>query len=374
MRLLRACGLATAVGAAILAAQACALPGYTTSSSGGTGGAGAAGAGGAGGASGAGGGTTSSGGGGGGPPACEEVPGYEVIACDLSGPGVIALDDTHAYWADDTGNVLRAAKTPSSAPEIVVPGAEPICSMVLRNNTLAWRTTAHAIWRMALPGTTPVLVTTEGDSFSCEISLDAGHVYFFGPSGGDYLVRRADLSGGPPVAISQTIMLPLSLDVSRDPANHYLYWSDIMDGKVFAVDLASPMPVGPLNTGGVNSIAADGATAYYLRGTGSGQPSTIMKDVVNDVGDATVAVMQSGPGSIRVTSSDVFWLVGRMDPGPIYAEVRRAQKTDMSVPGEVLASGLGAICGLAVDEQHVYFTTCGAPGAGRVLRRSHLPQ
>lgn len=371
MRVLRACGLATVVGAAILAAQACALPGYATSSSSGTGGAGAAGGGG-----GAGGGTTSAGGGGGGggTPACDPVAGYEVIACDLSRPGVIALDDSHAYWADETGNVLRAAKAPSSMPEIVVPGAQPICSMILRNGTLAWRTTAHAIWRMALPGTNAVLVTTEGDSFSCEISLDAGHVYFFGPSGAEYLIRRADLSGGPPVAVSQTILLPLSLDVSRDPMNHFLYWSDIMDGKMYAMDLESPMPVGPLNTGGVRSIAADGGTAYYSLGAGSGQPHIIMKDVVESVGDATVAVMQTDPGSVRITGNDVFWLTGRMDPGPIYAEVRRARKVDMSVPGEVLASGLGAICGLAVDEQHVYFTTCGEPGAGRVLRRSHLPQ
>ena len=108
------------------------------------------------------------------------------------------------------------------------------------------------------------------------------------------------------MAVSQTILRPLSLDVSRDPMNHFLYWSDIMDGKMYAMDLESPMPVGPLNTGGVRSIAADGGTAYYSLGAGSGQPHIIVKDVVESVGDATVAVMQTDPGSVRITGNGLL--------------------------------------------------------------------
>lgn len=376
MKVRGAFGLAAILGTAILVAQACALPAYSTSSSSGAGGAGAAGggtgAGGPGGAGGAGGAaTTSTGGGGGagGGSACPPVDDYEVIACNQNNPGPIVIVENDVYWATEAqagGTVWRASKT-GGEPVMVAGTAALVCWMDSHLQRVAWRTTAGEVSRFAVGDSQPATVVMEAPTDRCQVAVDQDDVYWFAQN--PWRIERAAM-GGSPAPVTDTSMpgagqpnsSPLGLDVSNDLNGHYVFWGEAETGRVFWLNLSPPNDTNFFLAGtAVAAIAAENSYVYMSEHISN----EIRMAIAGTGGTVPLAAQQNLPGPIRYNSTHVFWLNQPALPSG-YAELRRTAKVQSVEPGEVMSAGVTRICGLAVEDQWLYLTDC---AAGLVLRK-----
>lgn len=372
--------------AAIAAAQACVLPGYSTSTSGATSGGGTPGAGGAGGVGGnggnggAGGGTsTSSGGGGGGAPACVDLPGFEEIACGQAKPDALAVSDAGVFWINEgTNTVMRADKTGQSVGVFVPPeGTHVYLNLTISGNALLIRTNQAVLVKdvNAAPNTpaAPLTGTTEGDSPA--IGADGQYVYWF-RIGAQYWLMRSSLEVGSAVIEPLVDTGGVAHHLDTVPGSDYVFWTG--NGKGVATRKSTTTPSDPPSPPAPNGVILnDGTTRHIAASVEYGFASDESKNQVrrfkfeDSEGPSPYVQGQTTPGPVKVLgTSSVYWLNNKQGAG--YLELKREMYSDTAtqLAGTVVGNaGDPPFCALAVDGTDVYVTTCASGmNNGQVLR------
>jgi sugar lactone lactonase YvrE len=252
----------------------------------------------------------------------------ELLAGHQQAPGNLAVNATHAYWANrDGANVMRVALA-GGMPEVVadaqphphavaidgqfayfttdydirrVPlagGTAQVLAEELKPSTIAvdeshvyWVKAAEGIGRMSLEGAEPI--TFASDDGAAELLLDADDVYWTTASA----VKKQSKSGSVAVVLADT-------SASRGAAlsGDYLYW--VHDSVVERVTKDGLKREKVLDTGPLpQGVAADGTTVYFA--TGYGQ---VMRAALNEPKPYVVASNQNGPWVVASDASFVYWI------------------------------------------------------------------
>lgn len=232
----------------------------------------------------------------------------ETLAAGLYMPGAIAVDDTNAYYSDQTSVV--AIPLAGGAPLSLAPGQGLPTSLALEDGRLYWTNFTEGTVR-SVPvagGTSTVLVS--GQSYPQFVAVAGADVYWVN-------------SPGYPDAVSV---------VPRDESEPSVLYS---------------------TSNGISSIAADASGAYFTVGADPGSPETGMLVHASPSGDeiVTLAEGQASPRGVALRDGQVYWVTGE----------QLSEQTLFTMPAiggtpTALITVLG-LSGFAVDRSDIYFAT-----------------
>jgi hypothetical protein len=221
-------------------------------------------------------------------------------------PVAVAVDSAHIYWADQDGNAIGRANIDGSGIDnsfISVP--EP-SGVAVNGSSIYWGTLNGHIGRADLSGTneSPNLVT--GLSEPCGLALDAGHVYW------------AEIATGTPAYIARVGLdgNTLQLHYVTIPGTSFPCGVAVNSSNIFWTDVG--FFGGGTRIGRANTNTGEGA-----------DPSLI--------GDA------SSPCGAALDGTHLYWANGGSHT------IGRANTDATAVNESFIATGSGALCGVAVD-------------------------
>ena len=242
-----------------------------------------------------------------------------------------------------------------------------------------------------------------GQLHPTSIALSGGYAYWTNagvPTKADGSVKRVPTSGGTPFLIAADQAFPSSVAVdSADSDWQYVFWiNEEMSAVSYALARGGDLGTYAMTTGARHGLALDYGSIFWTTATGrvwraskSATEGTLIaqsqKDpvriAVDDTGvywtnreDGTVrkavnggslsasqlAWAQKRPVALALSETHVYWLnQGSIEKGYEDGAIMRVARTGTSVETgdepEVIAASKGLPYALAVDDEHVYWTT-----------------
>ena len=275
-----------------------------------------------------------------------------MLAGGESGPESLAVDATNVYWTNYSSGEIR--KVPKGGGQAV--------TVYSATNTYPW---GIAVDGRALYWTTPNFFTGGGSAtvMALPFGQDVPTVLSSNPNGPQSIVvSPTDVywtEGGPDAVRATSLDGGNAQSIAIDPggggglaidANH-LYWT--MNGAVYQASLAGG-PATPIAAPS-SALASDGTNVYLALASTLGI-GEIARVPVGGGPQTTLATGRTpGISGLAVDSRNVYWLEanGTIDQGAVAALPKSGGQV------AILASGLGDLSAIAVDDTAVYFIASG---------------
>jgi hypothetical protein len=250
----------------------------------------------------------------------------------------LAADETSVYWTVPTSEVgaswdIWRAQSDGATSLVVDAGMDSIALLALDVDAtnLYWSATklvdgspaGNAVMSMPKAGGAPTVLAqdTTGESFTMTITHNDTQVVWVASSPqGVSDIRAVAKSGGPVTtvasAVQYSVFVPQGLAVDATHA----YWSETASDQTHGSVVAAPLTGGPavqLASVGVypgspsqvdvHGVAVDDTSVYWAESP-NGSPGGIRKVAKGGGVPVTLAPVESGPSSILVDGTNVYWL------------------------------------------------------------------
>lgn len=225
----------------------------------------------------------------------------EVIAELQNGPGDIAVNGTHVYWASVGDGTIARAPLDGKGAEIVVTGLAMPWSLAVTDQSLAWTDNSTGeVTVMALDGAGAKVVVgkTEG---AWGVALGSTHVYWTTLFYQQLL--RAPIAGGAAETLAEGISSPQDLALSGDR----VFFGTASDAGVYTVAVTGGATTKLTESGGFG-VAADDTHVYF--GEYDGRLARV------PLGGGEVEILglgQTTPSDVALTSKSVYWTAATSD-------------------------------------------------------------
>ncbi|HEX4404321.1 MAG TPA: hypothetical protein VH560_05805 [Polyangia bacterium] len=263
-----------------------------------------------------------------------------LVASGQSMPGVLAVDDTNVYWANDGDKSLEKAPVAGGAP-VPLPATPDLVSGVVANGGTLYYGAGASTYKLAPGGTTP---TTLMSFASCKashtgaIALDADYLYQT-----DYinLFLSRERNDG-----TQSVTSPCSTDaavppqiaapttISHSQGELFQGALDVVDGELVWADNSNlyGKPVDGTTSTGAPTLAttanAGVVTGFIVRGSniyigesgvneGTGDTIEVAPLDPGDAGTGIATIIATTSGTVSDLATDathVYWVVTSSAP------------------------------------------------------------
>jgi hypothetical protein len=257
---------------------------------------------------------------------CQDVPPTPPLATGQVDVTSLAADGAHVYWTTGDGHVRRVPAD-GGAVEQVATGSMSPRSLALDADTVYWASEAGEIFRAPKTGGTPELMFQEGQGLG-DLQVDDTHLYWLrsGSSDSPGQVRKAEKAlQTTPETLATGTLDPGTLT----RAGAFLYYPAVGDGA----------GANELSTSGGTPVTEFAGVFHRLATNGA---------VLCSAGIDAQALAQdptTTAQSITCAQPDASGLVTNSD-GTV-ADGR----------SRIVASGLGFVTSMSVDDTNIYFTT-----------------
>jgi hypothetical protein len=291
----------------------------------------------------------------------------EVLVEGLSEPSDLVLDDEHLYWTNRGDGSLMLKPKAGGDAAVLVADQDRIGRVVVDETHVYW-TAGPQILKMPKAGGDSVLLAESemrerrGPS---GIAVDDSRVYWTLYFESDGFVMAVNKQGGDPERLAS----------GQDGAffivaqSNHVYWSNHAgQGKqVMHFDLANrDLSVVAKDQYNPTWVAVDEHSVYWtnLRR----KRGAIMRAGIDGGGVEEFAGQLGGPSVVALDENQVYWTDLVLPPG-VEAEVsfiRKRSKTGGTQ--ETVVEVKGHLWGLAVDDQHLYWTNYSEGRLGRIAK------
>jgi hypothetical protein len=276
------------------------------------------------------------------PTQIEQVPSS---TSDYSSSRQIALDATHVYWTNRSGNTVKRASKAGGAIQTLTNSASGASGIAVDSTHVYWTEVfGDRVRRMPVGGGTIETIATAQDGATA-IALDGTHAYWANLVSGT--IMRWPKAGGSatPIATGQplgNVIQPAMIAVDATD----VYWTNRGDGTIAKMPLAGGT-VTPLATGqtGPAGLALSSTHVYWTNMDGNS-----VARVAKGGGMPEVIVSYAGaqPVGLAVSGGSVYWSNYGFMQNVSVAPVTGGMPT-------ALKSGISGGWGIALDATYVFF-------------------
>jgi hypothetical protein len=289
--------------------------------------------------------------------------GQSVVLSTLDYPFELAVDDSRVFFSQALvppyGRVLSVTiQTPPV--ETVLAFSQPAVAGVAADSQHAyWVTKRGSVARIPKAGGAVELMATAPGQPNV-LALDGTDVYFLssGPAG-EGQVLRMPKSGGNPVVLAGGQFEPNAIALD----DNAVYWTNFGDGSVHSVPkLGGQDRILAANQGSPGGIAADQDAVYWSSFSG-GFISAMRKGETPRLLSSQHAELAA---AVALDANHVYWITNALGTGKVVAVPKTGG------PPVVLACGLRNGHAIAVDRDHVYYSTAVTAGVVAKIRKPWL--
>lgn len=301
-----------------------------------------------------------------------------ILADQQAWPTRLAVDETHVYWANTGGNgvggIARVAKA-GGAIETLYSSSSGPDSIGLDDEFVyfAERQNPGALLRVPRAGGSSAILRNEASGFTWVLGEDV--IYFNDDSGGIHSMPKTGGAETLLVAAAVNTYSPLHVQ------GGFIYWLQEVGGwqatRLMRASLSSGAPEVVLEeaTPRIYTLAFDSQRVYWVTqaflpkcnrpdpGTGTCERRFLKSASLHDGQTRVLAVVDSLPADLEVDDTHVYWATFDYPSARLQRVAKRGGKV------VTLASDLGVVEGIALDEHSIYFANYAEQGrVGRVAK------
>ena len=257
----------------------------------------------------------------------------------------VVLDDTHVYWLDTIGKVMRRAKAGGSTEEVGTGAAFALTVDATHVYWAEYNNSGKVLRRTKTLGEIEEVAT--GQSYTSSLASDGSHVYWTNYIGNAVMRREI----GPTLGQIETIatMQPGADGLSLDSTHVYWAADDAIRRRTKAPGTVEPIATAQI---GAHATALDDTHVYWTAAT----DGTVMRRSKAPGPIETFAGDEGGVEEIAVDADGVYWTMLHDSGG-----IRRRAKSGGD-PADI-ADDTGTD-GIALDATHIYWTAADPGGGG----------